>query len=155
MVVSSLARALREREALVRERLGALLHDDYDWYTALRRRAPHRRSIRHYVPAGVEAAIPIRVFHWLDGARRVVAPRTVIVLERGAKATVIEEQLSETAEGPPRTWAAPRRSWARAHGSCTPPSRTGGGTSITTPTSAPVWSATASCSGSRHCSAAG
>jgi len=42
----------------------------------------------------------VRLFHWLDGAGRLVAPRTVIVVEAGAELTVIEEQLSETVEGP-------------------------------------------------------
>jgi Fe-S cluster assembly protein SufD len=98
VVVSSLARALRDHEPLVRERLGSMLHDDYDWYTAFGAALRTGGAFIH-VPAGVEAGIPIRLFHWLDGAGRVVAPRTVIVLERGASATVIEEQLSEDGEG--------------------------------------------------------
>jgi Fe-S cluster assembly protein SufD len=53
-----------------------------------------------WVPDGVTAEIPIRLFHWLDGAGRLAAPRTVVVLGRESRATVIEEQLSGSAEGP-------------------------------------------------------
>jgi Fe-S cluster assembly protein SufD len=98
VVVCSLARALRERESLVRERLGSLLHDDYDWYTAFGAALRTGGAFVH-VPAGVQAAVPVRLFQWLDGPARLAAPRTLIVLERGASATVIEEQLSESAEG--------------------------------------------------------
>jgi len=98
VVVCSLARALRECPARVRERLGAMLHDDYDWYTAFGA-ALRTGGAFVYVPAGVEAAVPVRLFQWLDGARQVVAPRTVIVVEAGAQLTVIEEQLSDGAEG--------------------------------------------------------
>ena len=52
-----------------------------------------------WVPDGVEAARPIRLFQWLDQPGSLGAPATVIVLGRGARATVIEEQLSETATG--------------------------------------------------------
>jgi len=43
--------------------------------------------------------LPIRLFHWLDGAGRLAAPRTVVMLGRESRATVIEEQLSAPAEG--------------------------------------------------------
>ena len=98
VVVCSLARAFREHEAKVRERFGSMIHDDHDWYTAYGAAVRSGGAFVH-VPAGVEASVPIRIFHWLDGAGRLAAPRTVIVLEPGAKATVIEEQLSETADG--------------------------------------------------------
>ncbi|HET9327581.1 MAG TPA: Fe-S cluster assembly protein SufD [Candidatus Eisenbacteria bacterium] len=98
VVVCSLARAFREHEPKLRERYGALLHDDYDWYTAFGA-ALRTGGAFVYVPEGVTATIPIRLFQWLDGPRRVAAPRSVIVVEKGASATVIEEQLSETVEG--------------------------------------------------------
>ena len=98
VVVCSLGRGLREHEARLRERFGSLLNDDYDWYTAFGA-AVRSGGVFVHVPAGVHAAVPIRVFHWIDGAGRVVAPRSVIVLERGASATVIEEQHSETVDG--------------------------------------------------------
>jgi Fe-S cluster assembly protein SufD len=50
-------------------------------------------------PKGIEAAIPIRLFQWQDAVSQITAPRNVIIVEDGAIATVIEEQLSESAEG--------------------------------------------------------
>ena len=98
VVVCSLARAFREHEPKLRERYGALLHDDEDWYTAFGA-ALRTGGAFVYVPKGVTAAVPVRLFQWLDGPGRVAAPRTVVVLEQGANATVIEEHLSETADG--------------------------------------------------------
>ncbi len=98
VVVCSLARAFREHEATLRERYGALLHDDYDWYTAFGAALCTGGAFVH-VPQGVHAKVPVRLFQWLGGAGRVTAPRNLIVLEPGASGTVIEEQLSETVDG--------------------------------------------------------
>ena len=98
VVVCSLERAMREHGDKVRERYGSLIHDDYDWYTAFGA-AIRSGGAFVYVPAGVTATLPIRLFQWLDGPGMVAAPRTLIVVEAGASATVVEEQLSETAEG--------------------------------------------------------
>jgi Fe-S cluster assembly protein SufD len=98
VVACSMERALRDHAHLLQARLGSLIHDDYDWYTA------YGGAVRSggafvYVPKGVEAALPIRLFQWQDGAGQLTAPRTVVIVEDGASATVIEEQLSDTAEG--------------------------------------------------------
>ena len=98
VIVCSLERALREHGDRVRPALGSLLRDDHDWYAA------YGAAVRSggafvYVPAGVAAALPVRLFQWLDGPGRLIAPRTLIVIEKGASATVIEEQLSSDAEG--------------------------------------------------------
>ena len=98
VVVGSLDRGFREHEAVLRERYGSLIHPDYDWYTA------YGAAIRSggafvYVPDGVEAAVPIRLFQWLDSAGTLTAPRTVVVLGKNAKAVIVEEQLSAPAEG--------------------------------------------------------
>jgi len=98
VVLCSMTRALREHGDLLEDRLGALIEADHDKYTALQR-ATRRGGAFVWVPDGVEAALPLRLFQWLDGAGAVGAPATVIVLGRGARATVIEEQLSETAPG--------------------------------------------------------
>jgi Fe-S cluster assembly protein SufD len=97
-VVGSLDRGFREHESVVRERYGALLHPDYDWYTAFGA-ALRSGGMFVYVPDGVTAALPIRLFHWLDGAGTVTAPRSVVVLGRDAKATIVEEMLSAPAHG--------------------------------------------------------
>lgn len=98
VVVCSLDRALREHGDRLRDRYGALLAPDYDWYVAMGA-ALRSGGAFVYVPDGVEAAVPIRLLHWLDGASKLAAPRTVVVLGRDAKATIIEEQRSEAAEG--------------------------------------------------------
>jgi len=99
VIVCSLDRALREHGAKLEHHLGALIDPDYDRWSAL---ADALRSggAFVYVPAGVHAALPVRLMHWLDGGGRLVAPHTVIVLEAGARLTVMEEQLSEPAERP-------------------------------------------------------
>jgi Fe-S cluster assembly protein SufD len=99
ITVCSLDRATREHEAVLKEYFGALLHDDYDWYAALGAAVRQGGAFVH-VPKGVKAELPVRLFHWLDGAGRLVAPRTVVVVEEGAELTMIEEQLSESVEGP-------------------------------------------------------
>jgi len=97
VIVSSLDNAAREHAAPLEPHLGALLEDNYDWYTA------YGGAVRSggafvYVPDGVEAALPIQLLHWMDRGGVVTAPRTVVVLGRGARATVIEEQRSSTVE---------------------------------------------------------
>lgn len=98
VTVCSFDRATREHEGLIRERYGSLLHDDYDWYAALNA-AIHSGGAFVHVPKGVKAALPVRLFHWLGGAGAMSAPRSLVVVEEGAEITVIEEQLSEPAEG--------------------------------------------------------
>ena len=98
ITVCSLDRATREHEPLLKLHLGALLHDDYDWYAALGSSLRQGGAFVH-VPKGVKAELPVRFFHWMDGAGRVVAPRSVVIVEEGAELTMIEELLSETVEG--------------------------------------------------------
>lgn len=98
VVVCSLERAAREQGPRLEAALGSMFEHDYDWYGAL------SASVRSggffvYVPDGVEAALPIRLFQWIDRPGVLAAPRTVVILGRGSKATIIEEQLSETADG--------------------------------------------------------
>jgi Fe-S cluster assembly protein SufD len=82
----------------VRERLGALLHPDEDWYTAVGAAIRSGGAFVH-VPDGVEAAVPMLVLHWIDGAGRLVTPRSLVALGRGSRATIVEEQLSEAGDG--------------------------------------------------------
>jgi len=57
VVVSSLDRAAREHETELRPALGALLHDDYDWYAALGSTLRQGGAFVH-VPKGVKASMP-------------------------------------------------------------------------------------------------
>ena len=98
VLVTSLDRAVRQHADRLEPFLGDQLGDDTDWYTAFGATVRSGGLFVH-VPDGVEAAVPVRFFEWLDGAGVVAAPRTVIVLGRGARLTVLEEQRSEPAEG--------------------------------------------------------
>ncbi len=99
VIVCSMERALREHAEKLQGRLGALIETDLDRYTALHQ-AMRAGGAFVWVPDGVQAGVPIRLIQWLDGAGVAGAPATVIVLGRGASATVLEECLSETADGP-------------------------------------------------------
>jgi Fe-S cluster assembly protein SufD len=98
VIVCSLDRAMKEHADRVKPWLGALLSADYDRYTAIGE-AVRAGGAFVWVPDGVAAALPIRLVQWLDRAGQLAAPRTVVVLGKGASATVIEEQLSDTVEG--------------------------------------------------------
>jgi Fe-S cluster assembly protein SufD len=99
VIVCSLERALREHPEKLQGRLGALIETDLDRYAALHQ-AMRAGGAFVWVPDGVQAGLPIRLFQWLDRAGVAAAPATVVVLGRGASATVLEECLSETADGP-------------------------------------------------------
>jgi Fe-S cluster assembly protein SufD len=97
VIVCSLDRALVEHADKLRDRLGALIEPDYDGYAALGA-ALRTGGAFVYVPDGVEAAVPIRLFQWLDGTGQIAAPRSVIVLGKNARATIVEEELSDAGE---------------------------------------------------------
>ena len=94
IIVCSLEQALVRHPDKLREKLGALIAPDYDGYAALGAALRSGGAFVH-VPDGVEAAVPIRLFQWLDGAGQLAAPRTVISLGKNARATVVEELLSD------------------------------------------------------------
>ena len=98
IIVCSLERALTRHADKLRERLGALIEPDYDGYAALGA-ALRSGGAFVYVPEGVEAAVPIRILHWLDGTNVLAAPRNVVVLGRNSRATIVEEELSDDADG--------------------------------------------------------
>jgi Fe-S cluster assembly protein SufD len=98
VIVCSLERALVQHADKLRERLGALIEPDYDGYAAMGA-AVRSGGVFVHVPDGVEAAVPIRLFHWLDGTGQLAAPRSVIVLGKNSRATIVEEELSAEGEG--------------------------------------------------------
>ena len=97
VIVCSLERALVQHADKLQDRLGALIEPDYDGYAALGAALRSGGAFVH-VPDGVEAVVPIRLFHWLDGTGQLVAPRSVIVLGKNARATIVDEQLSDAGE---------------------------------------------------------
>ena len=98
VIVCPMDRALREHAGLLESRLNSLIATDHDRYTALNQALRSGGAFVH-VPAGVEIEAPIRLVQWLDGAGVATSPATVVVIDRQARATVIEELLSETTEG--------------------------------------------------------
>jgi Fe-S cluster assembly protein SufD len=98
VVVCSMERALREHADQLATRLGSLIETDLDQFTALQR-AIRSGGAFVWVPDGVEAEVPIRLFQWLDRPGVASAPSSVVILGKGSRATVVEELLSETAEG--------------------------------------------------------
>lgn len=65
--------------------------------------ALHRASISSgaflYVPPGVEVALPVEIFHWVEGAQSSVYPHTLIVCGDGGKVTVVDR--FQSADGLP------------------------------------------------------
>jgi Fe-S cluster assembly protein SufD len=98
VIACSMERALREHPKRVESLLGTLIEPGYDWYTAIAA-ATRSGGVFVHVPDGVQAAAPIRIFQWLDGAGAIAMPRSVISIGKGARATVIEEELSDGTEG--------------------------------------------------------
>ncbi len=98
VIVCSLERALREHPEKLESRLSALVEPDHDAFTALQS-AVRAGGAFVWVPDGVDAAVPIRLFQWIDRAGVVNAPANVIVVGERARATVLEDQLSPTFEG--------------------------------------------------------
>jgi len=87
-VVIPLAAALESHDALLHERLGALVPIE-DPFVA-RNEASWRDGVLVHVPAGVTLTTPIRVELPLDEDGVAVAWRTLIVLDEGAEAEVWE-----------------------------------------------------------------
>jgi len=97
VIVCSMERALREHAPKLESRLDALVETDHDRFTALNQ-ALRSGGVFVWVPDGVEIAAPIRLVQWLEGANAAAHPATVVVLGVNARATIVEELLSETAE---------------------------------------------------------
>jgi len=98
VILCSLDRAAADFPERLAEVYGSLLHDDYDWYVALGS-ALRSGGAFVYVPDGVELTEPLRIVQWITRPGILTAPRSVVVLGRGAKAVVVDEKASHTAEG--------------------------------------------------------
>ncbi len=98
VILCSLERALREHPDKLEGRLHALVEPDHDKYAALHQ-AARAGGAFVWVPDGARVELPLHVVQWLDGAGAASAPGSVVVLGRGASATIVEDLRSETAEG--------------------------------------------------------
>lgn len=97
VVVADLGAALGEHEALVREHLYGLVGTD-DRPGALNA-ARWEAGTLVYVPRGVELELPVEAGLTATGATGRVFGRTLVVLDEGAKATVIDRYSSPDLPG--------------------------------------------------------
>ncbi len=98
VIVAELGGALTDHEALVRERLYGLIGFD-DRPSALNA-ARWDGGLLVYVPRGVEVTLPVESIITATGATGRVFGRSLVVVEEGAKATVIERYSSGDLAGP-------------------------------------------------------
>jgi Fe-S cluster assembly protein SufD len=98
VIVAELGAALTEHEGLVRERLYGLL--GFDERPGALNAARWDGGLLVYVPRGVEVALPVESILTATGATGRVFGRSLVVVEEGAKATVIERYASGDLAGP-------------------------------------------------------
>jgi Fe-S cluster assembly protein SufD len=67
-------------------------------YAALHRSGPVNGVFIRF-PKNLEVAQPIEIFHWVEGENSAVFPHTLVVCERGSKATVVD--CFRSADGAP------------------------------------------------------
>lgn len=93
-----LAQAVRDEPELVQRWLGRAVPATYNKFSALSHAFWASGAVL-YVPASVQVELPLRVRYWKGQAGLATFPHTLVVLERNASATYIEEHLS-ACEGP-------------------------------------------------------
>jgi Fe-S cluster assembly protein SufD len=98
VVFTTLAAAVRDHESLVRQHFGTVLDPLAHKFAALHA-ALWQDGVFLYVPKNVAVEAPLRAIFTLAGAGQLVAAHNLIVLERGASATFIEESVSEDVAG--------------------------------------------------------
>jgi Fe-S cluster assembly protein SufD len=90
VLVQPLDVAARSSEALFREYFMSQPVELGSHKYAQLHKAMLKGGVLVYVPKNVEVALPIEVFHWVEGANASVFPHTLIVLGDNAKVTVID-----------------------------------------------------------------
>ncbi|MBI3286440.1 MAG: SufD family Fe-S cluster assembly protein [Chloroflexi bacterium] len=91
--------AARDYPELVQQYLlGEALPPSYGKFAALHA-AFWSGGMLLYVPRGVEIDIPLRAHTWMDIPRMGIFPHTLVVLEPGAKALLLDEYVSPTLDG--------------------------------------------------------
>jgi Fe-S cluster assembly protein SufD len=98
VIVAELGAALVEHEDLVRERLYGLV--GFDERPAALNAARWDGGLFVYVPRGVEVELPVEALLTATGASGRVVERSLVVVEEGARATVIERYASGDLAGP-------------------------------------------------------
>ena len=92
VIVADLADALSSHEALVRERLYSLV--GFSDKPGALNAAGWDSGTFVYVPAGVRVTLPVEALSTVTGAKGRVFGRTLVIVERGAKVTVIDRYAS-------------------------------------------------------------
>ncbi len=98
VIIADLADALATHEAVVRERLYSLV--GFTDKPGALNAARWESGTFVYVPAGVHVTLPVEALSTLTGGAGHVFGRTLIVVEKGAKATVIDRYTSPDLAGP-------------------------------------------------------
>lgn len=99
VVFTSLDEAVRNYPDLVEAHLGATVRPDDGLFAALNA-AFWTGGVFLYVPTGIEVALPLRALHWAAAPDAGFFSRTLVVIERGGAATLIDDYLSsKTASG--------------------------------------------------------
>lgn len=98
VIVTDLHTAAREHEALVRERMGAVVSAGEWKYQALRG-ALWSGGALVYVPAGVEVALPVEYAIGLSTPNVGLFPHLLVVAGANSSVTVIQEALSPALDG--------------------------------------------------------
>lgn len=97
VIVSELGEALAAHEDLVRDRLYSLA--GFDDRPGALNAASWDAGTFVYVPRGVEVELPVETVLTATGAEGRVFGRTLVIVEEGAKATVIDRYLSPDLDG--------------------------------------------------------
>jgi Fe-S cluster assembly protein SufD len=97
VIAGDLAEALATHEGLVRERLYSLV--GFDRKPGALNAARWESGTFVYVPSGVEVELPVEAMLVASGARGRVFGRTLVIVEEGAKATVIDRFASPDLTG--------------------------------------------------------
>ena len=98
VIFTTLAAALREHEALVKQYLGTAIDPLAHKFTALHA-ALWQDGVFLYVPKNVAVELPLLAIFTLADGSRATFPHNLIVVERGASVTFIEEYASRDLEG--------------------------------------------------------
>lgn len=98
VVISELGAALESHESLIRDRLYGLI--GFDQRPEALNAARWDGGLFVHVPRGVEATLPIEAILTATGAHGRIFGRTLIVVEEGARATVIDRYASPDVAGP-------------------------------------------------------
>jgi Fe-S cluster assembly protein SufD len=98
VIVSGLAQAAREHADLVRKHLGSLVSGAESKFAALNS-AVWSGGTFVYVPRDVEVALPVQVALVQRTPNTTLFPRLLVVLERNAKLTLVEERIGGGEDG--------------------------------------------------------